>query len=242
MSSILQRLSLGKSSPSSLEDWPDIAREHLSIMSPAEIATVTTLVGLGQQHVFAEWESMGINDDLKHGMLSQAEKLISSGLADYLKRAKTLLSDSKNGENPFTGWTPSVPSGVALNPELERGEFEEFEALGMTQIGRCGFVLVAGGLGERLGFNGIKVSLPAETLTFMSFLELYCQQILNIQERYTGAKTKLPLAIMVSDDTLGGTLALLQQHSFFGLDESQVTILKQEKVAALSDNDVCPTF
>ena len=44
-----------------------------------------------------------------------------------------------------------------------------------------GFVLVAGGLGERLGFNGIKVSLPTEILTELSFLGFYIKRILAIQ-------------------------------------------------------------
>lgn len=46
-----------------------------------------------------------------------------------------------------------------------------------------GFVLVAGGLGERLGYNGIKVSLPVETLTMTSYLRYYISKILAIQVR-----------------------------------------------------------
>jgi UDP-sugar pyrophosphorylase len=35
--------------------------------------------------------------------------------------------------------------------------------------GAC-FVLVAGGLGERLGYNGIKVELPSEITTETSYV------------------------------------------------------------------------
>jgi UDP-sugar pyrophosphorylase len=38
-------------------------------------------------------------------------------------------------------------------------EFEAMEQAGLAVAGKTGFVLVAGGLGERLGFNGIKVTL-----------------------------------------------------------------------------------
>jgi UDP-sugar pyrophosphorylase len=38
-------------------------------------------------------------------------------------------------------------------------EFEAMEQAGLAVAGKTGFVLVAGGLGERLGFNDIKVML-----------------------------------------------------------------------------------
>ena len=33
-----------------------------------------------------------------------------------------------------------------------------------------GFVLVAGGLGERLGYNGIKIEIPMDTCTETRFI------------------------------------------------------------------------
>ena len=97
-------------------------------------------------------------------------------------------------------------------------------------------------LGERLGYPGIKVSLPVETVTNKCYLNHYCQQILAIQIRYgtvdsTGLlpTMKLPFVIMVSDDTLDKTYALLEENEYFGLDKSQVTLVKQGKVAALKD-------
>lgn len=41
---------------------------------------------------------------------------------------------------------------------------------------------------------------------------------------------------MTSDDTHARTEALLSSHAFFGADPSQVTLIKQEKVACLADN------
>jgi len=45
---------------------------------------------------------------------------------------------------------------------------------------------VAGGLGERLGYDGIKVSIEIELLTKTSFLQYYCEYILAFQKK-TGA-------------------------------------------------------
>jgi len=118
------------------------------------------------------------------------------------------------------------------------------EAKGMAAFRDCAFVLVAGGLGERLGYTGIKLSLPVETVTGRSYLELYIQQILAMQAYSNSlagdvgeAVRQVPLAIMTSDDTHARTVALLAEHGNFGMADGQVTIVKQEKVAALLDND-----
>lgn len=217
-------------------EWPNPVAINASLMVTAEKDTVSALLQMGQEHLFKDWDPPGMHDHEKHVFLKQASILITAGLEDYLMRARALLADSKNGENPFAGWTPSVPEGVTLVPE-NATEFEALEARGVPELGKCGFILVAGGLGERLGYNGIKVSLPTETLTRACYLELYCQQILHIQKQYASQKTKLPFAIMVSDDTHDKTLALLQAKAYFGLDAGQVTLIKQEKVAALIDNE-----
>ena len=116
-------------------------------------------------------------------------------------------------------------------------EYYQFEALGIPELGKCGFVLVAGGLGERLGYNGIKVELPVQTVTGSCYLETYSQQILAIQRRYGAVEFPLPLAIMVSEDTADKTQALLERNAYFGLLPSQVTLLRQGKVPALLSND-----
>jgi hypothetical protein len=56
----------------------------------------------------------------------------------------------------------------------------------------------------------------------------------RLQAKY---KTPMPLAIMVSDDTHDRTLALLEANQWFGFPKDQLSLLKQEKVASLLDND-----
>ena len=60
-------------------------------------------------------------------------------------------------------------------------EYHSLESKGLNELMYGGFVLVAGGLGERLGFNGIKVSLPTEVFSELSFLGFYIRKILAIQ-------------------------------------------------------------
>ena len=63
------------------------------------------------------------------------------------------------------------------------------------------FVLVAGGLGERLGYPGIKISIPFELLTRKTFIQYYIEYILAFQSKYCPENTKIPLLIMTSGDT-----------------------------------------
>ena len=65
-----------------------------------------------------------------------------------------VLQASREGANPFEGYTPSVPVGKTLS--LGTLEFAELEKKGVEASCDSAFVLVAGGLGERLGYNGIK--------------------------------------------------------------------------------------
>lgn len=48
-----------------------------------------------------------------------------------------------------------VPSGESLT--FGDDNFVQFEEIGVSEMQNAAFVLVAGGLGERLGYNGIKV-------------------------------------------------------------------------------------
>jgi len=108
----------------------------------------------------------------------------------------------------------------------------------MEELGKCGFTLVAGGLGERLGYGGIKLGLPTELATETTYLQYYIETILAIQSRFATPGMKLPLCIMVSNDTNAGTIELLESNDFFGMDTDQITIVQQgDGVPALQDNN-----
>ena len=206
----------------------------------------------GQSHVFDGWFSSGASDEDKMRLLEQLKRLdlkYPGGLSTYIDNAKKLLEESRKGTNPLEGCTPEVPEGISLN--FGDDEYREMEARGVVESGSCAFVLVAGGLGERLGYSGIKLSLPVDLASNeMSFLELYITSILELQRRAQQREEaagkeaatamrvrKLPLAIMTSDDTHDRTVSLLKEHGYFGMDEDQVILMKQEKVACLADSD-----
>ena len=86
------------------------------------------------------------------------------------------------------------------------------------------FVVVAGGLGERLGFSGIKIAISTEITTRTSYIELYISNILSLQAiaRKEHPECVIPLMVMTSDDTHASTMELLRTHNYYGMLPDQV--------------------
>jgi UDP-sugar pyrophosphorylase len=60
---------------------------------------------------------------------------------------------------------------------------------------------------------------------------------LALQAKFAGTM-KVPLCIMTSNDTNPGTVKLLEENNYFGMDKDQLTIVQQgDGVPALLDND-----
>jgi UDP-sugar pyrophosphorylase len=120
-------------------------------------------------------------------------------------------------------------------------DFMEAEEHGLAGMADTALVLVAGGLGERLGYSGIKLSLETNLCTNKSYLEVYIRYVQAMQHQakeHTGRDDiKIPLVIMTSGDTDQATRELLKEHDNFGLEPNQVRIIMQEKVAALKDSN-----
>jgi len=190
------------------------------------------LEALGQSHV----SNALIKADAKDAkrLLSQLRQLdeqYPGGLRAYLCNARRLLRASVSGENPFTGLTPKPPNGVRLDPSSDPTAFMRMEEAGIMEAKKTAYVLVAGGLGERLGYPGIKVSLPVELATGRCYLQVYIEYIMAV------GGSDAELAIMTSDDTHKKTQKLLEENGYFGMDQKRVTLIKQEKVPSLADLD-----
>ena len=183
------------------------------------------------------------NEEEKKKFIEQfnyLEKATPGGIKDYIKRAKILLEESKNNINPFKDYTPEVPLGFDI--KVGSDQFYELDKLGFEQIENTVFVLVAGGLGERLGYPDIKIGIETDLITKRKFIEIYIEYIKAFENRIKKNKKKdenwfIPLCIMTSDDTHNKTLELLNKNKNFGLKENQISIVKQEKCPAILDNE-----
>lgn len=104
---------------------------------------------LGQSHLFEGWGSLSPDDRV--AVARQIEALDKAynngGLAGYIKNARKLLENSKNGVNALDGWEPNIPEGQAF--ELGSDKYKSTEEKGLEELGSIGFVLVAGMFSSR---------------------------------------------------------------------------------------------
>ena len=143
---------------------PDVVQSSLSILTDEQQNLIKLLCSKGQAHIFEPWASAANADKiaLATQLVSLDKAYPLNGLVGYIENARDLLAKSKAGVNPLEGWTPSIPTGQAFI--IGTDEYNQVEALGMKELGAVGFVLVAGGLGERLGYGDIKVSHALTTI------------------------------------------------------------------------------
>lgn len=204
-----------------------------------------------------KWEQRHVLDALAvvdsqplRAQLLHFEGWYRGGLDTYLRNATQLFraqlqpDDAALSQDEYAEWLPSVPRSAGGAPlsvaQLDSALYRDLEAVGLQHIGKSAFVVVAGGLGERLGYAGIKLKLPVETLTGKSYLETYIQHLLALQALANGTNdgsTRIPLAIMTSDVTHEATWEFLIANAFFGMEQQQVALIKQEKVPCLQVTD-----
>lgn len=174
--------------------------------------------------------------------LADLDETYPGGLSSYLSKAKTLLKESADGVNPFEDYEALVPEGEQLSFDGEGTmPFSDAEQKGIEAMSGAAFVLVAGGLGERLGYSGIKLSLETNLCTNECYLEFYVRYIQAMEylaKKKTGRDDiRIPLAIMTSGDTDQKTRELLKDNNYFGRDPDLITIIMQDKVPALKDGN-----
>jgi len=203
--------------------------------SPSQADLIAALLAEDQAHLFSGWDRPGVGDSEKLAFLESlatAHGAYPGGLPGYIRNARNLLAAASVGANPFEGCTPVKPDVVDLS---EFGPtYREAEAKGLECLGETAVVLVAGGLGERLGYHGIKLDIPVEVTLGTSYLGHFAE-VLRVASLRVGRP--VPLVIMTSRETNAGTLATLAEHKNFGLEDGQITVLCQELVPALSDID-----
>ena len=203
---------------------------------------IELLEEVGQKEIVSKLKKVSIKEQIEFlNQINNLDKACRGGIKNYIKRAKILLEKSKNKQSSFQQYKIEVPYDI---PHINIGseEFYELEELGFNEIKNTVFVLVAGGLGERLGYKGIKIGLQTELLTLRTYIELYIEYIKAYEDRIRKKENLpfewyIPFLIMTSEDTNEETIAYLKKHSNFGMKKNQISFLKQDKMPAILDNE-----
>ncbi len=108
---------------------------------------------------------------------------------------------------------------------------EKFQAIGVQTIqeGKVAALMLAGGMGTRLGFDQPKgmfnVGIEHECY-------IYQCQICNLLEVVKETGTWIPLYIMTSESNEKATISFLKEKNFFGYKEEEICFFVQEMVPA----------
>ena len=116
-------------------------------------------------------------------------------------------------------------------PEIE-ARTAEFEAIGIEAIkqGKVAAVLLAGGMGTRLGVDGPK---GAYDIGVTKPLYIFEQQMKNVMEVVNKVGVYVPMYIMTSDKNHEATTSFWAEHNYFGYPADLVKFFKQDMAPAV---------
>jgi UDP-N-acetylglucosamine/UDP-N-acetylgalactosamine diphosphorylase len=98
------------------------------------------------------------------------------------------------------------------------------------RAGRAGLVLLAGGQGTRLGFNGPKGNFPFGPVTGMTLFAHHAAKVAAVRTRYDA---DLPWCILTSPANDAVTRAAFADAAWFGLDPDSVRFVVQGTLPAV---------
>lgn len=176
------------------------------------------LAKYGQEHVLKYYEELSAKEQ---------EALLKQILAADM----SALSSSQNKEelNPRGVITPLA----AMQLEEIQSNQEQYTAIGLEAIrqGKMGAVMLAGGMGTRLGSDAPK---GMYNLGITKELYIFECQIKNLLDVVRQADAWVHLFIMTSDKNYEETVNFLKEKAFFGYKEEYIHFFIQE-LALCSD-------
>ncbi len=170
----------------------------------------------GQEHVLKYYDELSAQE--------QQELLAQIAATDM-----SILEVCKHKEE--LGKKGAITPLSAMELEEIEANREHFTAIGLEAIraGKVGAVLLAGGMGTRLGSDDPKgmynVGLTKDLYIFECLIN-------NLMAVVRQADTWIHLFVMTSDKNHNSTCTFLKEHDYFGYNGEYVHFFKQEMAAA----------
>jgi len=169
-----------------------------------------------QSHILKDFDTLP--EATKASFLKQIENINWSDIELINQK-----SDTTRGE--FT-----VPPAISIDDIAK--DRAKYETAGLESIrkGELGLVLLAGGMGTRLGFDKPKgcfnVGLTRDLYIFECLIN-------NIMDVVKVAGTYIPLYIMTSEKNYEDTRSFFAEHNYFGYDKNYVYFFIQDMACAV---------
>lgn len=181
---------------------------------------VERLAAHGQSHLLAFWHSL--DADGRYRLLEDLEQI-------PFERVKSLIETLVQQEDP-PALDPSrlAPVDVERLPrtDAERSARHQAREIGEAALrnGEIAVVVVAGGQGTRLGFEGPKGTYPIGPVSAASLFQIHAEKILALGCRHGRS---IPFYVMTSPTNHQDTVAFFAESGHFGLDHVRFFIQGQ---------------
>ncbi|MGN0430680.1 MAG: UTP--glucose-1-phosphate uridylyltransferase [Acetatifactor sp.] len=178
------------------------------------------LAKYGQEQVLKYYDEL--NEQEKDELLSQIEATDME------------ILDACNHKEDLVKRGVIEPLAAMELSEIEANK-ERFTDIGLEAIrsGKVGAVLLAGGMGTRLGSDNPKgmynVGITHELYIFQCLIN-------NLLDVVHQADTWIHLFVMTSDKNNEATISFMEEHAYFGYNPKYVHFFKQEMAAATDYN------
>jgi UDP-N-acetylglucosamine/UDP-N-acetylgalactosamine diphosphorylase len=145
---------------------------------------------------------------------------------------KFALGDCTPFDEKSTAIKPAPIIAVPETDKQKEGEQkakQEGEAL--LREGKVAVLIVAGGQGSRLGFEGPKGIYKISPIQQKSLFQLFSEQIKALSKRYN---TRIPLLIMTSKENHDETLRFFETNNYFDLGKETLYFFQQDMLPAVT--------
>lgn len=171
-----------------------------------------------QEHVLAHWDEL---DEIAKAKLATQIDEVDFDL---------LLKEEPRSPHREKSDAALQPPPVITLEEQASSHDAFLEGELCLSEGRVGVVLVAGGMGTRLGFEQPKGMFPIGPVSKSSLFQVLIERIVAIGRRYG---VRIPLYLMTSHATHNATIRFLREHDAFGLNHDDLRVFCQGTLPAI---------
>lgn len=167
------------------------------------------LESIKQSHLLKYWDTLSSTQQTH-----LLEQIAAVDIETFLQQQHLVHSPKITDQSlqPFTAFNRI---GSKHDQELGRD---------LIAKGMAGCLIVAGGQGTRLKFNGPKGMFPVTPVTHKSLFQLFAEKVIAAGKQ---VNKRLPLAIMTSTLNHKVTLDFFYEHQLFGLHPEQLSFFSQ---------------
>jgi UDP-N-acetylglucosamine/UDP-N-acetylgalactosamine diphosphorylase len=178
-----------------------------------------------QEHVFSYWS--GLNTKERRALLEEL-----SGVDFELMRMLYEKRDAMSVERPRFSPAPYIALPKTKDDKDNQARSAQ-AGIKFIKKGKTAALLVAGGQGTRLGFDGPKGMFPVGPVSGKTLFRIHAEKILKYSEKYG---ISIPWLIMTSRENHDDTVSYFEKNKFFGMFKRDVIFFTQNMIPSL-DND-----